>query len=68
MYAKYIFPKIFSKAHSKLSLDQDFPEKDLTCSSQVPELEKVKPRCLWEEVFLIIVPFMRVVEYRIALA
>ena len=31
----------------------------MTCSSQVPELDKVRPRCLWEEVFLIFVPFIK---------
>ena len=50
-YAKYNFSKDFLetlnlRALNKFSLDQDFSKIDLTCSSQVPELEKVRPRCL----------------------
>ena len=46
IYAKYIFSKDFLetlnlRALNRFSLDQDFSEIDLTCSSQVPELEKV---------------------------
>ena len=64
MCAKYIFSKDFLetlnlRALSTFSLDQDFFEICLTCSSQVPALEKVRPRCLREEMFLIIVPFTK---------
>ena len=64
IYAKYIFSKDFLetlnlRAFNKFSLDQDFSYIDLTCSSQLPVFEKVRPRCLWKEVFFIIVPFIK---------
>ena len=45
IHVKYIFSKDFLetlnlRAFNKLSLDQNFSETDLTCSSQVSELEK----------------------------
>ena len=45
MYAKLIFSKDFLetlnlRALNTFSLDQDFSEIYLTCSSQVPKLEK----------------------------
>ena len=59
----YIFSKDFLetlnlRALYRFSLDQNFSDIDLTCSSRVPELENVRPRCLWQEVFLISVPLI----------
>ena len=46
IYAKYIFSKDFLetlnlRAFNKFSLDQDFSDIDLICSSQLPLFEKV---------------------------
>ena len=49
-FSKDLLETLNLRALNKFSLDKDFSDIDLTCSSQVPELEKVRPRCLWEEV------------------
>ena len=71
----YFFSKDFLetlnlRAFNKFSLDQDFSDIDLTWPFQIPVFEKVRPSCLWKEVFFIIVPFYKEgrMKYRITLA
>ena len=54
-FPKKILETLNLRAFNELSLDQDH----LTCSSQLSVFEKVRPRCLWKEVFLIIIPFIK---------
>ena len=41
IFSKHFLKTLNLKALNRLSLDQDFSEIDLTCSSQVPELKKL---------------------------
>ena len=58
-FSKDFLETLNLRAFNKFSLDQDFSDIYLTCSSQLPVFEKVRPRCLLNEVFFIIVPFIK---------
>ena len=69
-FSKDFLETLNLRAFNKFSLDQDFSDLDLTCSSQLPVFEKSKTQVLMERSILYHCTIHKEgrVEYRITLA
>ena len=46
--SKVFLETLILRVFNKFSLDQDFSDIDVTCSTQLPVFEIVRPSCLWK--------------------